>query len=60
MAGWGYMLGPKHADTIDYYLVGVVALPGLPDLAGLADLRDHALRLMKRRRRHGLCRRCND
>jgi hypothetical protein len=57
------MLGPKHADTIDYYLVGVFALPGLPglpDLAGLADLRDHALRLMKRRRRHGLCRRCND
>ena len=41
------------ADTIDSYLVGVLAL------AGFADLRDHAVRLMKRRGRHGLCRRCN-
>jgi hypothetical protein len=41
------------ADTIDSYLVGVLAL------AGFADLRDHAVRLMKRRGRHGLCRRCD-
>jgi len=25
----------------------------------LTDLRDHAVRLMKRRGRHGLCRRCD-
>jgi len=53
------MLGPKHSDTIDYYLVGIFALAGLPDLAGLADLRDHAVRLMKPHGRHGL-RRCCD
>jgi hypothetical protein len=41
--GWGDNAGIKLADTIDYYLVGVLAL------AGFADLRDHAVWLMKRR-----------
>ena len=46
------MVGPKLEDTIDSYLVGVVAC--LAMLACLAGLRDHAIRLMKRRRQHGL------
>ena len=54
--GSGNMWGAILADTIDSYLVGVLAWTGL---AGFADLRDHAVRLMKRRGRHGLCRRCN-
>ena len=44
--------GAQHADTIDSYLTGKVAR-----LVGY--LRDHGVWLMKRRRRHGLCRRCN-
>ena len=44
--------GAQHADTIDSYLTGKVAR-----LVGY--LRDHGVWLMKRRGRHGLCRRCN-
>jgi hypothetical protein len=54
--GSGDMASPKLADTINSYLVGVVAWARL---AGLADLRDHGVWLMKRRRRHSLCRCCN-
>src|SRR4029079_284074 len=54
--GWGDMAGPKLAATINSYLVRVVAWAGP---AGLADFRDHGIRLIKRRGRHGLCRRCN-
>jgi hypothetical protein len=42
--------GSGHADTINSYP---------PRAAGFADLRDHVVRLMKRYRRHGLCRRCD-
>ena len=42
--------GSCHADTINSY-------PTHP--ASFADLRDHAVRLMKRRGRHGLRRRCD-
>ena len=51
--GSGDMAGIILADTIDYYLIGVVALERF------ADLRDHGVWLMKRRERHSLCRRCN-
>ena len=54
--GSGDMWGAKLADTIDSYLVGVLAWTGL---AGFADLREHGVWLMKRRGRHGVCRRCN-
>jgi hypothetical protein len=43
--------GSCHADTINSY-------PTHP--ASFADLRDHAVRLMKRRGRHGMRRCCGD
>jgi hypothetical protein len=42
--------GSRHADTINSYPARA---------AGFAGLRDHAVRLMKWRERHGLCRRCD-
>ena len=50
------MWGAKLADTIDSYLVGVLAWTGL---AGFSDLRDHGVWLMKRRGGHSHCRPCN-
>ena len=42
--------GCSYAATIDVVHTRAACVP---------DLRDHAVRLMKRRGRHGLCRRCD-
>jgi hypothetical protein len=48
--GWRDRAGIKHADTIDYSLVGVPALRPRPcHPSGFADLRHHGVWLMKRR-----------
>ena len=47
LLGSGDVAGPKLANTIDSYLIRIIAWC----LAGLADLRDHAAGLMKSRRR---------
>ena len=52
-SGWRDMGGRQLADAIDSYLIGKVAR------LAVGYVRDPGIWLMKRRGRHGLCRRCN-